>query len=127
MNEIIKITAKALPNAQLPQLPLPIPPLDEEPIKAYPPEFWLSIQTKQQQSLIREFEDNGLEYLIYEIVDSVPAISKAVCRSWLSYVETKAIVEEICHNMGVDGFVVSDGCLASVNANGDFQGFICFD
>ncbi|WP_303644580.1 hypothetical protein [Bacteroides caecimuris] len=127
MNEIIKITAKALPNAQLPQLPLPIPPLDEEPIKAYPPEFWLSIHTKQQQALIKEFEDNGLEYLIYEIVDSVPAISKAVCRSWRSYIETEAIVEEICHKMRVDGFVVSDGCLASINANGDFKGFIYVD
>lgn len=62
MNEVIKITAKALPCAQRPQLPLPIPQVDDEPLKAYPPEFWLSFPTAQQLSLIKEFENKGLEY-----------------------------------------------------------------
>ena len=127
MNEVIKITAKALPSAQRPQLPLPIPPVDDEPLKAYPPEFWLSFPAAQQLSLIKEFENNGLEYIIYEIVDSSLAISKAVCRSLHSYLETEAIVKEICNHLNIDGFVVSNGSLSSVNTNGDLQGFICFD
>lgn len=127
MNEIIKITVKALPNAQQPQLPLPISPLDNEPLKAYPPEFWMSIRSTQQQSLIKEFEKNGLEYQIYEIADSNPAESKAVCRSWLPYHETEAIVKGICNHLNIDGFMVSNGSVSSVNANGDLQGFICFD
>lgn len=124
MNEIIKIHSAALPNAQQPQLPIRID--FEHPMGSYPPEFWLSIPTDKQKSLMEEFENNGLEYLIYKLSDTAPPKSIAVCRG-LSFRETEAIVIEICRKLFIDDFIVSDGGLSSVDVNGDLQGFICFD
>lgn len=127
MNEILKITSKAIPNAQQPQLPLPAADLDSQPTIAYPPEFWISIPTGQQQRLIEEFEANDLEYRIYEIVDSYLSESKAVCRSWKPYPDTAEILLEICNRLSIDGYIVSHGGLTSVDANGELTAYICFD
>lgn len=124
MNEILKIKSSALPDARLPQLPMRVD-LDTQ-VRNYPPEFWLAVSSDKQQSLIEEFERHEMEYIVYEISDSVPKKSVAVCR-WLSYQDTVPKVIEICKTLFIDDFVVSDGGLTSVNVNGDLQGFICFD
>lgn len=124
MNEILRIKSSALPDARLPQLPIRVD-LDA-PVRNYPPEFWLAVPTDKQQILIEELERNEMEYIVYEISDSFPKKSVAVCR-WLSYKDTEPKVIEICKALFIDEFVVSDGGLTSVNVNGDLQGFICFD
>lgn len=75
--------------------------------------------------MIEELERNEMEYIIYEIPESVPKTSIAVCR-WLSFQETEPKVIEICKTLFIDDFVVSDGGLSSVNVNGDLQGFYYF-
>lgn len=124
MNEIIKIPSAALPDARLPQLPIRVG--YDPPVRSYPPEFWLAVPTDKQQILIEEFERHEMEYIIYEISDSVPKKSIAVCRR-LSYQDTEPKVIEICKTLFIEDFVVSDGGLSSVNVNGDLKGFICFD
>lgn len=124
MNEILKIPSSALPDARMPQLPIRVD--FDSPVRDYPPEFWLVVPTDKQQALIEEFERTKMEYIIYEISDSTPPESVAVCR-WWSYQETVPKVIEICKTLFIDDFVVSDGGLTSVNANGDLHGFICFD
>lgn len=124
MNDIINIKYSALPDARLPQLPIRVD-LDA-PVRNYPPEFWLAVPYDKQQAMIEEFERNEMEYIVYEISDSFPKKSVAVCR-WLSYQDTAPKVIEICKTLFIDDFVVSDGGLTSVNVNGNLQGFICFD
>lgn len=123
-NEILKITSAALPDARMPQLPIRVD--FDSPVRDYPPEFWLVVPTDKQQALIEEFERHEMEYIIYEISDSVPKKSIAVCRR-LSYQDTEPKIIEICKTLFIDDFVVSDGGLTSVNVNGDLKGFICFD
>lgn len=114
----------ALPDARLPQLSIR---LDfESPIQRCLPEFWLVVPTDEQLNLIEEFEKRGMEYIIYEICDSVPPKTIAVCRL-STYHYTAPIVIEICKELLIDDFIVSDGGLSSVNVNGDLQGFFCFD
>lgn len=125
MNDIIRIKSNGLPDVAVPQLPQPI--CEDSAITPCPPEFWLTIQTTQQQLLIEELEENELEYRVSEIVDSVPAESKDVCRSKHPYIEAETNVKEICRRINIDSFVVSDGSLSSVSANGELQGFISFD
>ena len=120
MNEIIKIPSSALPDAQQPQFTI------EYPMRRYPPEFWLEVPIDKQQALIEELEKHGMEYFIYEISDSFPKTSVAVCR-WTSYQDTEPKVIEICKTLFIEDFVVSDGSLSSVDVNGDLQGFICFE
>lgn len=124
MNDIIKIKYSALPDARLPQLPIRVN--FDSPVRDYPPEFWLVVPTDKQQALIEEFERSEMEFIIYEISDSVPKKSIAVCR-WLSYQDTEPKIIEICKTLFIDDFVVSDGGLTSVNVSGDLKGFICFD
>lgn len=93
MNEIIKIPLSALPDARQPQLPIRVD--FDSPVRNYPPEFWLVVPTDKQQALIEEFEKHGMEYFIYEISDSFPQKSVAVCR-WTSYQDTERKVIEIC-------------------------------
>lgn len=124
MNEILKIPSAALPDARLSQLPIRCD--FEHPERNYPPEFWLAVPTDKQQPLIEEFERREMEYIVYEISDSSPKMSVAVCR-WLSYQDTAPKVIEICKTLFIEDFVVSDGGLSTVNVNGDLQGFICFD
>lgn len=124
MNEILKIPSSALPDARQPQLPIRVGYVHHE--QNYLPEFWLVVPTDNQQALIEEFERHEMEYIVYEISDSIPPESVAVCR-WWSYQETVPKVIEICKTLFIDDFVVSDGGLTSVNANGDLHGFICFD
>ena len=124
MNEVKKIPLSALPDARQPQLPIRVD-LDS-PVRNYPPEFWLVVPTDKQQALIEEFEKHGMEYIIYEISDSFPQKSVAVCR-WTSYQDTERKVIEICKTLFIEDFVVSDGGLSSVNVNGDSKGFINFD
>lgn len=123
-NEIRKIPSATLPDARHPQLPIRVG--FDPPVRDYPPEFWLVVPTDKQQALIEEFERTEMEYIIYEICDSVPKKSIAVCR-WLSYQDTEPKVIEICKTLFIEDFVVSDGGLTSVNVNGDLKGFICFD
>lgn len=124
MNEILKIQSKAFPDARLPQLPIRVD--FDHPVRNYPPEFWIAISTDKQQALIEEFEKQEMEYIIYDIYDSIPKKSVVVCR-WLTYQDTEPKVIEICKTLFIDDFIVSDGGLTSVNVNGDLQGFICFD
>lgn len=124
MNEILKIKSSALPDAQQPQLPI-CSDFAKQP-QSYPPEFWLEIPTDNQAVLIHEFEKYEMEYLIFEITDTVPPKSLAVCR-WLTYQASVQKVIEICKKLFIDNFIVSDGSLTSVNLNGDLQGFICLD
>lgn len=124
MNDIIKIKYSALPDARLPQLPIRVD--FDSPVRDYPPEFWLVVPTDKQQALIEEFERSEMEFIIYEISDSVPKKSIAVCR-WLSYQDTEPKIIEICKTLFIDDFVVSNGGLTSVNVSGDLKGFICFD
>ena len=124
MNEVQKILSSAVPDVRQPQLPIRVD--DDSPVRNYPPEFWLVVPTDKQQALIEEFERTEMEYIIYEISDSVPKKSIAVCR-WLSYQDTEPKVIEICKTLFIEDFVVSDGGLSTVNVNGDFQGFICFE
>lgn len=123
-NEILKIPSAAIPNVRVPQLPIRCD--FEHPEKNYPPEFWITIPTDKQQDLIGEFDNYGMEYIIYEVSDSSPKKSVAVCR-WLSYQDTEPKVIEICKTLFIDDFVVSDGGLSTVNVNGDLKGFLCFD
>lgn len=123
-NEIRKIPSAALPDARMPQLPIRVD--FDSPVRDYPPEFWLVVPADKQQALIEEFERHEMEYIIYEISDSVPKKSIAVCRR-LSYQDTEPKIIEICKTLFIDDFVVSDGGLTSVNVNGDLKGFICFD
>lgn len=124
MNEILRIMSSALPDARLSQLPIRCD--FDNPERNNPPEFWLAVSTDKQQTLIEEFERYEMEYIVYEISDSFPKKSVAVCR-WLSYKDTEPKVIGICKTLFIDDFVVSDGGLTSVNVNGDLQGFICFD
>lgn len=124
MNDIIKIKYSALPDARLPQLPIRVD--FDSPVRDFPPEFWLVVPTDKQQALIEEFERSEMEFIIYEISDSVPKKSIAVCR-WLSYQDTEPKIIEICKTLFIDDFVVSNGGLTSVNVSGDLKGFICFD
>lgn len=124
MNEILRIKSSALPDARHAQLPLRLD-IHDSP-KSYPPEFWLEIPTDNQAMLIHEFEKHEMEYLIFEITDSVPLRSVAVCR-WSTYQDAVQKVIEICKSLSINDYVVSDGGLTSVNINGDLQGFICFD
>lgn len=124
MNEILKIKSSALPDARLSQLPIRCNL--EHPEQSYPPEFWFEIPTDEQSALVDEFEKHGMEYLIYEITDSEPSKTIAVCRS-STYQYTAPIVIEICKELLIDDFIVSDGGLSTVNVNGDLQGFFCFD
>ena len=124
MNEFLKILSSALPEARQPQLPIRVD--FDSSVRNYPPEFWLAVPTDKQQALIEEFERTEMEYIIYEISDSVPKKSIAVCR-WLSYQDTEPKVIEICKTLFIEDFVVSDGGLNTVNVNGDLQGFICFE
>lgn len=124
MNDIIKIKYSALPDARLPQLPIRVD--FDSPVRDYPPEFWLVVPTDKQQALIEEFERSEMEFIIYEISDSVPQKSIAVCR-WLSYQDTEPKIIEICKTLFIADFVVSNGGLTSVNVSGDLKGFICFD
>ena len=124
MNEVKKIPSSALPDARQPQLPIRVD--FDSPVRNYPPEFWLVVPTDKQQALIEEFEKHGMEYIIYEISDSFPQKSVAVCR-WTSYQDTERKVIEICKTLFIEDFVVSDGGLSSVNVNGYLQGFINFD
>ena len=124
MNEVQKILSSALPDARQPQLPIRVD-LDS-PVRNYPPEFWLVVPTDKQQTLIEEFEKHGMEYIIYEISDSFPQKSVAVCR-WTTYQDTEPKVIEICKTLFIEDFVVSDGGLSSVDVNGDLKGFFCFD
>ncbi|MDE5628492.1 MAG: hypothetical protein K2I69_02925 [Muribaculaceae bacterium] len=123
-NEILKIPSAALPDTRMPQLPIRIDFVHPE--RNYPPEFWLVVPTDKQQALIEEFEKHGMEYIIYEVSDSSPKKSVAVCR-WTSYQDTERKVIEICKTLFIDDFVVSAGGLSSVAVNGDLQGFFCFD
>lgn len=124
MNKVLKISSSVLPNAQQPQLPIRVDYVHPE--ENYPPEFWLEVPTDKQQALIEEFERNEMEYIIYEISDSFPQKSVAVCR-WTSYQDTKPKVIDICKTLFIEDFVVSDGGLSTVNVNGDLKGFFCFD
>ena len=124
MNEFLRILSSALPEARQPQLPIRVD--FDSSVRKYPPEFWLAVPTDKQQALIEEFERTEMEYIIYEISDSVPKKSIAVCR-WLSYQDTEPKVIEICKTLFIEDFVVSDGGLSTVNVNGDLQGFICFE
>ena len=124
MNEILKIPSSVLPDARQPQLPIRVD--FDSPVRNYPPEFWLVVPTDKQQALIEEFEKHGMEYIIYEISDSFPQKSVAVCR-WTSYQDTERKVIEICKTLFIEDFVVSDGGLSSVDVNGDSKGFINFD
>ena len=124
MNEFLRILSSALPEARQPQLPIRVD--FDSSVRNYPPEFWLAVPTDKQQALIEEFERTEMEYIIYEISDSVPKKSIAVCR-WLSYQDTEPKVIEICKTLFIEDFVVSDGGLSTVNVNGDLQGFICFE
>lgn len=123
-NEILRIPSAALPDTRIPQLPIRVD--FDSPVRNYPPEFWLVVPIDKQQALIEAFEKNGMEYIIYEITDSAPKKSIAVCR-WLSYQDTEPKVIEICKTLFIDDFIVSDGGLSSVDVNGDLQGFICFE
>ena len=124
MNEFLKILSSALPEARQPQLPIRVD--FDSSVRNYPPEFWLAVPTDKQQALIEEFARTEMEYIIYEISDSVPKKSIAFCR-WLSYQDTEPKVIEICKTLFIEDFVVSDGGLSTVNVNGDLQGFICFE
>jgi len=121
MNEIIKIKSDGLPNIQIPQHSLP------EGMKSYPAEFWLEISTEKQHEMIDALCEANLEYIAYEIEDSLPLKSLVICRSLLPYSETERIIKNICNKLQIDEFVISDGSLSSVSANGDLQGFISFD
>lgn len=123
-NEILRIPSATLPDARMPQLTIRVDYVHPE--QNYLPEFWLVVPTDNQQALIEEFEKHGMEYIIYEISDSVPQKSVAVCR-WTSYRDTEPKVMEICKTLFIDDFVVSDGGLSSVDVNGDLQGFFYFD
>ena len=124
MNEVQKILSSAVPDARQPQLPIRVD--FDSPVRNYPPEFWLVVPTDKQQALIEEFEKHGMEYIIYEISDSFPQKSVAVCR-WTSYQDTERKVIEICKTLFIEDFVVSDGGLSSVDVNRDSKGFINFD
>ena len=124
MNEVLKILSSALPDARHSQFPIRVD--FDSPVRNYPPEFWLVVPTDKQQALIEEFEKHLMEYIIYEISDSIPHNSVAVCR-WSSYQDTVPKVINICKTLFIDEFVVSDGGLSTVNVNGDLQGFFCFD
>lgn len=124
MNEILKIPSSALPDARQPQLPIRVDNVHHE--QNYPPEFWLVVPNDKQQALIEAFEKHRMEYIIYEISDSFPQKSVAVCR-WTSYLDTGPKVIEICKTLFIDDFIVSDGGLSSVDVNGDLQGFIGFE
>ena len=123
-NEILRIPSAALPDTRIPQLPIRID--FEHPERNYPPEFWLTVPTEKQQELIVEFDNYGMEYIIYEVSDSFPQKSVAVCR-WTSYQDTERKVIEICKTLFIDDFIVSDGGLSSIDVNGDLYGFIYFD
>lgn len=123
-NEILRIPSAALPDTRIPQLPIRVD--FDSPVRNYPPEFWLVVPIDKQQALIEAFEKHGMEYIIYEITDSAPKKSIAVCR-WLSYQDTEPKVIEICKTLFIDDFIVSDGGLSSVDVNGDLQGFFYFD
>ncbi|MBD5243063.1 MAG: hypothetical protein HDS60_03125 [Barnesiella sp.] len=123
-NEILRIPSAALPDTRIPQLPIRID--FEHPERNYPPEFWLTVPTEKQQELIEEFDNYGMEYIIYEVSDSFPQKSVAVCR-WTSYQDTERKVIEICKTLFIDDFIVSDGGLSSIDVNGDLHGFIYFD
>lgn len=125
MNEILKIKSKGLPDISVPQLPLPIGL--NPPLKSYPPEFWLEIATDRQHEMIEELEKKALEYIVYDVEDSFPLKSVVVCRSWLPYIEMERIVMDICNTFFIGRFVVSDGSLSTVSADGDLKGFVSFD
>ena len=116
--------SSALPDARHSQFPIRVD--FDSSVGNYPPEFWLVVPTDKQQALIEEFEKHGMEYIIYEISDSFPQKSVAVCR-WTSYQDTERKVIEICKTLFIEDFVVSDGGLSSVDVNGDLKGFIYFD
>lgn len=120
----MKISNSALPDILQRQFQICIDSENQEGY--YPPEFWIAITTDKQEILIAELEKQGLEYIIYEITDSIPPKSIAVCRC-RSYRDTELAIIETCKTLLIDDFVVSDGGLSSVDVNGDLQGFICFD
>ena len=123
-NEILKIPSAVIPDTRMPQLPIRID--FDHLYRNYSPEFWLVVPTDKQQALIEEFENMEMEYIIFEISDSIPQKSVAVCR-WLSYQDTEPKVIEICKTLFIDEFVVSDGGLSTINVKGDLKGFLCFD
>lgn len=124
INRVIKTTSKELPDPQIPQLPVSFDS-GHGSAWSYSPEFWLEIQSDLQQELIEDLVKCDLEYLVYEIMDSVK--SMVVCRGCFSYDATSLKVVNLCKKFFIHHFIVSDGNLSIVDVNGFLSGFVTFD